>query len=77
MRRLVRKSMGISAAAVLAGVAMSMPTDTANASPDPASIQPFLANQLTNLSNSAPTTVLVHGESLAAANNAVEASGLT
>lgn len=76
MRRLVRKSMGIGAAAVLAGAAMSMPTSTANASPDPALIQPFLANQLTNLSSSAPATVLVHGESLAAANNAVEASGL-
>ena len=77
MRSFVRKTLGFSAAAVLAGAALSMPTNSANAVDEPAAIQPFLASQLKTIGNIVPTTVLVHGSSLTAANDAVRASGLT
>ena len=77
MRPFVRKTLGLSAAAVLAGAALSMPTNSANAVGEPAAIQPYLANQLKTIGSIVPTTVLVHGSSLAAANDAVRASGLT
>lgn len=76
MRLIARKTLGLSAAVVLAGAALSMPTSSANAADEPAAIQPFLASQLKTTSSIVPTTVLVHGSSLKAANGAVRAAGL-
>ena len=76
MRPFARKSLGLGAAVVLAGAALCMPTSSANAVGEPAPIQPFLAGQLDKVNSVVPTTVLVHGSSLKAANDAVQASGL-
>jgi serine protease AprX len=43
----------------------------------PAAVQEYLADQLTTLDATTPTTVLVHGTTLAAAEDAVDAAGLT
>ena len=76
MRLIARKTLGLSAAVVLAGAALSIPTSSANAADESAAIQPFLASQLKTTSSIVPTTVLVHGSSLKAANGAVQAAGL-
>lgn len=75
MRHMMRRSIGMAAVAALAGAALSIPT-SANAAEDPAPVQDFLVQQLDRLSDAKPVTVMVHGENLAAANDAVEAAGL-
>ena len=66
-------SLAAGAAAVIA-LGLAMPTP-ATASPDLAAVSPYLSKQLTSLSGT--TVVLVHGATLADANKAVSATGLT
>ena len=63
-------------AAALATVAM-LPTAGSAATGSPAPVQDFLAGQLSGLKANGETTVLVHGQDLAAAERAVRSSGLT
>ena len=73
MRPRILTSLAAGAAAVIA-LGLAMPTP-ATASPDLAAVSPYLSKQLTSLSGK--TVVLVHGATLADANKAVSASGLT
>lgn len=77
MRPFVRNAIRFSSAIVVAGAALSIPTNSASAGGDAAAIQPFLAKQLTSIGSTVPATVLVHGENLKAAADAVRAAGLT
>ncbi len=80
MRDLARAPFGIGLAAAVIGAALSMPTQAAGGSiadDRPAAVQDYLADQLSTLGAATPTTVMVHGTTLAAANDAVEAAGLT
>ena len=78
MRRIARSSIGLGIVGVLAAASVAIP---ANAVPAPsakgttADIQPFLKQSLSGLVGK--TTVLVHGTDLAAAKNAVSASGMS
>ena len=74
MRLRIPTSLALGAAAVVAAAGLSAPT-SASASPQPADVSPYLAQQLGSLSGT--TLVLVHGSSLAAANDAVAATGMT
>jgi subtilisin family serine protease len=72
----VRRSAGAVAGALL--VAGVLTTSPAAAAPPPslAPVQDFLAGQLGTLSAAVPTTVLVHGQDIAAARAAVDATGM-
>ncbi|MCU1605721.1 MAG: exported protein of unknown function, putative Peptidase domain, partial [Modestobacter sp.] len=72
----VRRSAGAVAGALL--VAGVLTTSPAAAAPPPslAPVQDFLAGQLGTLSAAVPTTVLVHGQDIAAARAAVHATGM-
>ena len=73
MRLRIPTSLAAGAAAVLAfGLAAPM---SASAAPGQADLSPYLSKQLSSLSGK--TTVLVHGATLADANRAVTAAGLT
>jgi serine protease AprX len=73
VRLRVPTSLAAGAAVVLAlGLAAQSP---ATAAPEQAAVSPFLAKQLTSLLGK--TTVLVHGASLADANRAVSAAGMS
>jgi serine protease AprX len=77
MRSRIPTSLAAGAAVVVAlaaplGLALSSP---ASAAPDLAAVSPYLGKQLTSLSGR--TVVLVHGATLADAQQAVSASGLT
>jgi serine protease AprX len=74
VRLRIPTSLALGAAAVVAAAGLSAPT-SASASPQPADVSPYLAQQLGSLSGT--TLVLVHGSSLAAANDAVAATGMT
>ena len=67
-------SLAAAAAALIAVAGLSAPT-AAHATPEVANVSPYLARQLTNLSGT--TLVLVHGETLADATDAVAATGMT
>ena len=73
VRPRILTSLAAGAAAVIA-LGLSAPTP-ASASPDLAAVSPYLSKQLTSLSGS--TVVLVDGASLADANDAVAATGMT
>src|SRR5436190_10636483 len=75
MRRPLRTALATGVIASVAAVTTlaTMPASVASQS---APVQDFLARQLGKLGSSGVTTVLVHGSSLSAANNAVSASGL-
>ena len=64
MRLRIPTSLAVGAAAVVAAAGLSAPT-SASASPEVADVSPYLSKQLTGLSGT--TLVLVHGESLQAA----------
>lgn len=71
---MLRRATSIAAAAGLAlGLSTALP---AQAEPDGARLQPFLAQQLASLSATKPAVALVHGESLADAEQAVRDAGL-
>ncbi len=73
MRARILTSLAAGAAAVIAfGLASPM---AATAAPGQADLSPYLTKQLTSLKGK--TTVLVHGASLADANRAVQAAGMT
>ena len=73
MRLRIPTSLAAGAAAVLAfGLAAPM---SASAAPGQADLSPYLSKQLSSLTGK--TTVLVHGATLADANRAVTAAGLT
>lgn len=74
MRKPVRLSLGLSLAAAL-GATLALPGTPASAATS-APLQPYLAEQLSDLRLLESTTVLVHGESLQAAKDAVAASGM-
>ena len=74
MRKPVRLSLGLSLAAAL-GATLALPGTPASAA-STAPLQPYLAEQLSDLRLLESATVLVHGESLQAAKDAVEASGM-
>ncbi|HET6627026.1 MAG TPA: S8 family serine peptidase [Nocardioidaceae bacterium] len=80
MRRTARSTLGTSLVAVAAAAALAFPASATvgAASPDgtTADIAPFLADQLDGLRRLERTTVLVHGTDLAAAEDAVVATGL-
>jgi subtilisin family serine protease len=63
-------------AAVVAAVVAASPAQAAPATPSLAPVQAFLSNQLSTLAAATPTTVLVHGTSIAAARSAVQATGM-
>ncbi len=85
MRRTHRALWGAGLTATLVVTALAAGPATAGSTPAPgaapsdraADVQPWLAHQLTRLDTAAPTTVLVHGRTLADATDAVEASGMT
>lgn len=80
MRRSARAPLGICLTAVVIGAAFSVPAQSAGgtvADESPAAVQDYLAGQLATLDSSTPATVLVHGTTLTAAEDAVEAAGLT
>jgi serine protease AprX len=78
MRRPLRTTLGVGVSAALAAV-LTLPVTAApsQASTQPARVQDFLAGQLSKLGPLEKATVLVHGTDLAAAKQAVGASGLT
>jgi subtilisin family serine protease len=63
-------------AVVVAAVVAASPAQAAPATPSLAPVQAFLSNQLSTLAAATPTTVLVHGTSIAAARSAVQATGM-
>lgn len=69
-----KKTLAVGASALVACVGLTAPTQASAADPL-APVSPYLAKRLTTLLGS--TTVLVHGDSLAAANAAVEDAGMT
>jgi serine protease AprX len=72
--RQTRRLLGVgSLTAVVAAAVLASP---AQAAPSPAPVQDFLAGQLRTLSAATPTTVLVHGTDIAAAQAAVKATGM-
>lgn len=73
MRRVPRILSTIAVAGLLAGATLAAP---AGASEGDARIQPFLADQLDDLSSSAFAVALVHGTDLAAADSAVKNAGM-
>ncbi|WP_100499844.1 S8 family serine peptidase [Geodermatophilus chilensis] len=75
MTRSTRRILGGgSLAALVAGALLATP---AQAAPEPlAPVQDFLADQLAGLAAATPTTVLVHGTDIAAARDAVAATGM-
>ena len=79
MRRLIRTTLGAAASAALATLltvpaVAAAPLPTADTGPAP--VQNFLAGRLSKLGATGKTTVLVHGTDLAAAKQAVSATGL-
>lgn len=78
MRTPLRASLGLTVAALMgAGLAMP-PTATAADEPAPlAPVQDFLSDELDGLGLLERTTVLVHGDTLADAREAVRAAGMT
>lgn len=83
MHRYHRAALGAGLASLISLTALTGVTGPAagSATPPPADpgadVQPWLADQLDGLGAAAPTTVFVHGASLAAANDAVAATGMT
>ncbi len=73
MRLRIPTSLAVGTAAVVAAASLSAPS-SASAAPEPADVSPYLSQQLNGLTGS--TLVLVHGESLRAANAAVAATGM-
>ena len=73
MRLRIPTSLAVGTAAVVAAASLSAPS-SASAAPEPADVSPYLSQQLSGLTGS--TLVLVHGESLRAANAAVAATGM-
>lgn len=83
MHRHPRAALGVGLASLISLTALtgvsgpaagSAPTSVAGTSAD---VQPWLAQELEGMDAAEPTTVLVHGESLAAADDAVHATGMT
>ncbi len=74
MRTRTTTALGAAALAALVGL---VATPAASAQPDRAGVSPHLAATLGDLSGSERAVVMVHGTSLAAARDAVTASGLT
>jgi len=83
MRRTARAPLGIGLAVAVVGAAVAAPAGAVPSVPSTAdqttvaNVQDFLAGQLTRLAPGEETTVLVHGSDLAAANRAVEATGMS
>jgi serine protease AprX len=74
MRKSVRLSLGLTAAAAL-GATMTLPSTSAAAATS-APLQPYLAEELGDLGLLERTTVMVHGETLQDAKSAVTAAGM-
>jgi serine protease AprX len=74
VRLRIPTSLALGAAAVVAAAGLPAPT-SASASPQPADVSPYLAQQLGSLSGT--TLVLVHGSLLAAAIDAVAETGMS
>lgn len=70
----LRKTLAIGASALIASAALAAPNQSASATDLLADVSPYLSDQLGSLAGS--TTVLVHGESLAAAEAAVAEAGM-
>ncbi len=73
VRLRIPTSLAVGTAAVVAAASLSAPS-SASAAPEPADVSPYLSQQLSGLTGN--TLVLVHGESLRAANAAVTATGM-
>lgn len=73
----ITRSLAAAALAVVTAGGLAAVSAPAGAAPEPADVSDFLATQLSDLAGGQRAVVLVHGESLAAARDAVEASGMT
>lgn len=76
MRFRIPTALAVGAAAVLVATGLTAPAAT-GADDSLAAVSPYLSKQLKTLTGGARTTVLVHGDTLADANQAVAAAGMT